>query len=404
MNRYFLYFLSASHMSVDITSGALPAILPFFVSEYGMDYTSIAGLMFASSFLSSFVQPLFGWLADKGSRQWFMGLGILLSCGSLAVTGFVTDYWTIFIAVSIMGLGSSLFHPEGARTVNALSGHHKGQGLSIFSVGGNAGFGFGPLLAVFLISTFGMKGIAAFGLWGIGMCLASFLLAGKLKQAIAAAAPHNEIASLQKTEDTPAKYAGSQPKAVNDWNSFGRLSIVIFVRSVVFTGLCSFLPLFCIQELGTSAAAGSLTISVFSMAGILATLIGGFMADKKGYVPVLRIGCIMMAPVFAIAILCHNIYVLYAMLIPLSIAVQGPYSSFVVLGQTYLAKNMGFASGVTLGLSTSIGGIVAPSLGKFADTYSINAVMYILIAITVLGAVTSLFLRDPQKNKYNTSK
>lgn len=403
MNKYFLYFLSASHMSVDITSGALPAILPFYVSEYGMDYTSIAGLMFASSFLSSFVQPLFGWLADKGSRQWFMGLGILLSCGSLAVTGFVTDYWTIFIAVSIMGLGSSLFHPEGARTVNALSGHHKGQGLSIFSVGGNAGFGFGPLLAVFLITNFGMKGISAFGLWGIFMCLASFLLVGKLKQAIPSTSFNSNV-STKNNDATEVSKEANQPKAVNDWNSFSRLSIVIFVRSVVFTGLCSFLPLFCIQELGTSAATGSLTISVFSMAGILATLLGGFIADKKGYVTVLRIGCLMMVPVFAIAILSHNIYVLYAMLIPLSIAVQGPYSSFVVLGQTYLAKNMGFASGVTLGLSTSIGGIVAPSLGKFADTYGISDVMYILIGITVLGAVTSLFLRDPQKIKLSPSK
>ena len=403
MNKYFLYFLSVSHMSVDITSGALPAILPFYVSEYGMDYTSIAGLMFASSFLSSFVQPLFGWLADKGSRQWFMGLGILLSCGSLAVTGFVTDYWTIFIAVSIMGLGSSLFHPEGARTVNALSGHHKGQGLSIFSVGGNAGFGFGPLIAVFLIANFGMKGISAFGLWGIFMCLASFLLVGKLKQAIPSTSFNSNV-STKNNDATEVSKEANQPKAVNDWNSFSRLSIVIFVRSVVFTGLCSFLPLFCIQELGTSAATGSLTISVFSMAGILATLLGGFIADKKGYVTVLRIGCLMMVPVFAIAILSHNIYVLYAMLIPLSIAVQGPYSSFVVLGQTYLAKNMGFASGVTLGLSTSIGGIVAPSLGKFADTYGISDVMYILIGITVLGAVTSLFLRDPQKIKLSPSK
>ena len=403
MNKYFLYFLSVSHMSVDITSGALPAILPFYVSEYGMDYTSIAGLMFASSFLSSFVQPFFGWLADKGSRQWFMGLGILLSCGSLAVTGFVTDYWTIFIAVSIMGLGSSLFHPEGARTVNALSGHHKGQGLSIFSVGGNAGFGFGPLIAVFLITNFGMKGISAFGLWGIFMCLASFLLVGKLKQAIPSTSFNSNV-STKNNDATEVSKEANQPKAVNDWNSFSRLSIVIFVRSVVFTGLCSFLPLFCIQELGTSAATGSLTISVFSMAGILATLLGGFIADKKGYVTVLRIGCLMMVPVFAIAILSHNIYVLYAMLIPLSIAVQGPYSSFVVLGQTYLAKNMGFASGVTLGLSTSIGGIVAPSLGKFADTYGISDVMYILIGITVLGAVTSLFLRDPQKIKLSPSK
>ena len=164
MNKKYLYMLSTGHLSVDINSGSLPAILPFFVSEYGMDYTSIAGLMFASSFLSSVIQPLFGWLADKGSRQWFMGLGVLMTGLSLALTGFVQDYWSIFAAVTIMGIGSSIFHPEGARNVNAIAGAQKGQGMSIFSAGGNSGFGIGPLLAVFLITTFGMKGTAVYGL------------------------------------------------------------------------------------------------------------------------------------------------------------------------------------------------------------------------------------------------
>ena len=125
MNKKYLYMLSAGHLSVDINSGSLPALLPFFVSEYGMDYTSIAGLMFASSFLSSIIQPLFGWLADKGSRQWFMVLGVLMAGLSLALTGFVTDYWGIFAAVTLMGIGSSIFHPEAARNVNAIAGAKK---------------------------------------------------------------------------------------------------------------------------------------------------------------------------------------------------------------------------------------------------------------------------------------
>ena len=100
--------LSAGHLSVDINSGSLPALLPFFVSEYGMDYTSVAGLMFASSCFSSIIQPVFGHLADKGSRQWFMVLGILMAGLGLSLTGFVTDYWSIFAAVTCMGIGSAV--------------------------------------------------------------------------------------------------------------------------------------------------------------------------------------------------------------------------------------------------------------------------------------------------------
>lgn len=78
MNKKYLYLLAAGHLSNDINTGSLPVLLPFFVSYYGMDYTAVAGLMFASSFLSSIIQPLFGWLADRGSRQWFMALGVFL--------------------------------------------------------------------------------------------------------------------------------------------------------------------------------------------------------------------------------------------------------------------------------------------------------------------------------------
>ena len=84
-----------------------------------MDYTAIAGLMFASSFLSSIIQPLFGYLADKGSRQWFMAVGVFFAGTSLAITGFVSDYWLIFAAVTVMGIATSIFHPEAATAASA---------------------------------------------------------------------------------------------------------------------------------------------------------------------------------------------------------------------------------------------------------------------------------------------
>ena len=390
MNKKYLYMLSTGHLSVDINSGSLPAILPFFVSEYGMDYTSIAGLMFASSFLSSVIQPLFGWLADKGSRQWFMGLGVLMTGLSLALTGFVTDYWSIFAAVTIMGIGSSIFHPEGARNVNAIAGTRKGQGMSIFSVGGNAGFGFGPLLAVFLITTFGMKGTAFYGFTAIIMSSLLFLAAPSIRQAAEA----SRIASQQ---DRPVGSAAASPQQ-NDWAAFGRLFLVIVFRSTAFTAISSFLPLFCIQSLGATPAIGSATLSIISIVGVLATLVGGWLADRKGYVHTLRYGCCLLVPCLAIVAFTHNIWAVFAMLIPMSFAMQGPYAAFVVLGQSYLAKSVGFASGVTLGLSFSMGGIIVPSLGWYADHFGINAVMVLILIIAACCAAATFLLPQPKRS------
>ena len=384
MNKKFLYFLAAGHLSVDINSGSLPAILPFFVTEYGMDYTAVAGLMFASSFLSSVIQPLFGWLADRGSRQWFMGLGILLSGLSLASTGLLSDYWAIFAAVTMMGIGGAIFHPEAARMVNAVSGDKRGQGMSIFSVGGNGGFGFGPLLAVFLLSTFGMKGTLFYGATSIIMGTAMLLIAPRIQKAAVA----------EKTAETAKEKSAGQ----NDWGAFSKLTLVILFRSTVFTSISSFLPLYCIQALGTSHAVGSATLSIISISGVFATLVGGWFSDRKGYVQTLRYGCCLLVPCLAIAVFSGHIWAVYAMLIPMSFAMQGPYAAFVVLGQSYLAKSVGFASGVTLGLSFSVGGIIVPSLGWYADIYGITSVMALIVLISAAAAAATFLLPDAEKH------
>jgi MFS transporter, FSR family, fosmidomycin resistance protein len=392
LNKKYLYLLALGHLSNDINAGSLPALLPFFVSYYGMDYTAVAGLMFASSFLSSVVQPLFGWLADKGSRQWFMAFGVFFAGTSLALTGFVSSYWLIFAAVTVMGIASAIFHPEAARCVNGVSQGGRGKGMSIFSVGGNGGFGFGPLLAVFLVTTFGMHGLAFYGISAVCMSTALLIAAPHLRRAI-------EKNKAEAAKIAEAKNNGQQQAAPaqNGWRAFGHLFIVILFRSAVFTGFSSFLPLFCIHALGTSEAVGSLTLSIVSIAGVVATLAGGWFADRHGYRKTLLLGNLLLVPFLAVVAFSGSIYAVYAMLIPLAFAMLAPYSSFVVIGQEYLAKNIGFASGVTLGLSMSMGGIVAPALGHFADSYGIASVMALLVLLAAICAGATFLL--PAKKK-----
>ncbi|MBP3780938.1 MAG: MFS transporter, partial [Selenomonas sp.] len=269
---------------------------------------------------------------------------------------------------------------------NAIAGAKKGQGMSIFSVGGNGGFGLGPLLAVFLVTTFGMKGTAFYG-------IASLFTAAMI--ALAAPAIRRESQRLL-AEPADRRQTQAAPQQ-NDWHAFSRLFLVIVFRSTLFTAISSFLPLFCIQVLGASHAVGSATLSIISITGVLATLVGGWLADRKGYVNTLRYGCCLLVPCLAIIVFTQNIWAVYAMLIPMSFAMQGPYAAFVVLGQSYLAKSLGFASGVTLGLSFSIGGIIVPSLGWYADSFGIAAVMLVILIISVCCAAATFLLPEPKK-------
>ena len=273
--------------------------------------------------------------------------------------------------------------------------------MSIFSVGGNGGFGLGPLLAVFLITTFGMEGLAFFGFIGVVMGAAAFFLVPMIKEsadrkiALAAqAAGADTFTGDDDSKNQSGKYSSS---GTNDWGAFGKLTALITFRAMVFTSLSSFLPLYCIQVLGASQPVGTATLSILSLSGILTTLIGGYFADRWGYIAVLRWGTSLLVPLLAICFFGGSIYWVYAMLLPMSLALYSTYSPFVVLGQTYLAKNIGFASGVTLGLSFSVGGVTAPFLGRYADIFGLESVMVLIVVAAVLCAAASFMLPQPKK-------
>ncbi len=388
MNRKFIYLLSLAHLSNDITIGALPAILPYFVSQYGMDYSAVAGLMFASCFLSSVVQPAFGWLADRQSRTWYISLGVLLSGVAMGMAGLFKNYWAIFTVITLSGIGSAIFHPEAARLVNAVSGNKRGTALSIFSVGGNSGFAIGPVLAVAAITLFSMKGTAVLCVVAIIMALILMILVPKMKA---------EIAQATVSGNSMAEKAARQEKSGrNDWDAFIKLTLLIVCSSIVVCGLRSFIPLYWIAVLGLSEAAGGSALTLLFTLGVVTTLIGGMLADKFGYLKVVQISYALLALMVALLSQTTNAVIGYILMVPIGFAMFSPFSSVVVLGQSYLARSIGFASGVTLGLSFSVGGIVVPLIGWFADKNGLTATMELLTMFAVLAVVFSFFLPKPE--------
>lgn len=385
MDKKNLGLLAAAHFMTDLNLGSLPAVLPFFITAYGFDYKAVAGFMFASSCLSTIVQPVFGWLADKGSRQWFMGLGLLMSGLAFAAAGFLTSYWAIFTAIIISGVGSAIFHPEAAKLVNAISGGKRGTGMSIFSTGGNGGFGVGPILAVALVTAFGLKGLAFYGIAALLFGVPLLLLGRRIQPPAAAAG------------SAPRRGAAPAPAGRNDWPAFSRLTAFIVLRSACYVGITSFLPLFCIYALGASHQAAGATLSVIALSGIVCTFLGGPLADRFGYVKMIRIGSLLLVPVIALTVFPHSLWWVFAMLVPISIAFNITYSPFVVLGQSYLAKSIGFASGITLGISFSAGGILAPALGWFGDVYGISVTMGLLVILAAMDALLAWWLPQPKR-------
>lgn len=387
MNQKYVYAVAVSHFFCDIGMGALPAILPFFILQYGMDYQAVAGLMFASCFLSSVVQPTFGWLADRTSKAWLMPLGVFLAGASMGAAGLFENYWAIFAVVTVSGIGAAIFHPEAARMIHKLSGTQKGTAMSIFSVGGNGGFAVGPIIAVTAITAFGMKGTAVFCLLALVMAMILLVIVPKMKADIAK--------SLVDQKTTEGTISESKSNLQNDWASFARLTLLIVFSSIVICGLRSFIPLYLVNVVGVSTAAAASALTLLFMFGVVTTLIGGVLADRIGYLKVVQMSYVLLVPMVGLLSQTTDAFISYALMIPIGFAMFSPFSSVVVLGQSYLARSIGFASGVTLGLSFSVGGMFIPLIGGFADNYGLPATMEFLTLVALLAAFCSFLLSKP---------
>ena len=329
--------------------------------------------------ISSLLQPVFGYYSDRISRPWFVPLGPVLCGTAITAIGFSTTYEGVFLASALSGIGSAIFHPEGALMVNRVSGKAKGQALGIFSVGGNAGFAVGPIVAGFCAYKIGIHSLVLFGIINllIGAAL-SWQMSSVLRQ----------VAAQQQLE---AENAGAEEKK-NDWNSFGKLFFAILARSLSFTLSNTFIPIYWITVLHTSATQGTTALSILFTLGAVITFVGGVISDRFGFVKVIRAAFICMVPTYLLLTHTTNVWLATALLFPAAISIFLPFSPIVVLGQTYLAKNAGFASGITLGLSTTLGGIFAPLVGWAADIWGLVPALQIFWITGLLGVVAAFTL------------
>jgi FSR family fosmidomycin resistance protein-like MFS transporter len=378
-----IYLFALGHLCVDWAQGAIPALLPYFVQNYGLSYQEAGSLIFANVLLSSVLQPVFGYYSDKISLPWLIPLGPLCCGLSITLIGFSSSYWTVFCAAMVCGLGSALFHPEAALLVGRIAGLQKGQALSTFSVGGNAGFAVGPLVAGFCAYAWDIRSLLLFGV--VNAC-AALLIAQRLPSALERA---GTIASSETKTAAPQKE--------NDWSSFGRLSVTILARSLGFTLSNTFIPLFWVSVLGSSPEQGTTALSALFVMGAVVTYVGGLAADRMGFVPVLRTSFLVMIPAMALFVNSSSVLFASLLLLPVAVSIFLPYSPIVVLGQAYLGKNAGFASGVTLGLSTTIGGILAPAVGWAADRWGMVTALQILWIAGIFGSLAAFTLKEPRK-------
>jgi FSR family fosmidomycin resistance protein-like MFS transporter len=278
-------------------------------------------------------------------------------------------------------VGVAAFHPEAARFANYASGSRKGSGMSLFSVGGNAGFALGPALVTPAILLLGLHGTVAVA----------------VLPAIAATVLALSLPRLERLRPAPREpEAHAQARAGDQWGPFARLTGLISLRSCVYFGLQAFVPVYLVAEIGASKAGANAALTVMLASGAVGTLVGGRYADRVGPRVILLGATAALAPLLVLFLVAGH-----ALAVPLlaliGFVTVGTFSITVMLGQSYLPSRIGTASGVTLGAAIGVGGIAAPALGFVADHWGLHTTMW-TIAVLPLPAL-ALALTLPRRRR-----
>lgn len=381
IDRRGIATLAVGHACVDVTQGAVPALIPFLIHGRHWSYGAAGALVLAMTASSSLLQPLFGWVADRRSLSWLLPGGVVLAAVGIALAGACSASEPLtFALVALAGLGVGAYHPEGARYANYVSGAQRASGMSLYSVGGNVGFALGPITVTPLVLAVGLHGT----LWLlVPLLTVAALLAREL--------PRLRGFHPARGAGGPAHAAAAAAPRPERWRPFARVAAIAGVRSGAYFGLQAFVPAYFIAHYGSSAGVANAALTTILVAGALGTLVGGRLADRLGRRRIL-VACNAVLTPLLLLVLAVGEPTAFVLLALVGFFTVGTFSITVVLGQEYLPNRIGIASGVTLGAAIGVGGIVAALLGQLADAVGLTPVLLTIAALPLPALALSVSL------------
>ncbi|MFE0021190.1 MFS transporter [Amycolatopsis sp. NPDC059021] len=377
MRKAQLGFLTGTHVVNDLYQGSVPALLPFMMSERHYSYAAVSGIALAATGLSSVVQPVFGMIVDRSPRNWLAPLGFLVAAAGIAGAGFADGYLLTWICVAVAGIGVAAYHPPATNQARAAGGRSQ-QAMSLFSVGGTLGSSLAPALVTVIVGSFGLSGTSLLAVPAVVMALLWLLNRRNVPALVTSGS-----AARDSTVDIP-----------DDWRAFGRLVAATVGWSIPYVTVSSLLSLYALRELHTSATAAAVTLTSFTLAGAAGTVLGGWLGDRLGRLVPIRAGYLLGIPALAGVVVSPNPLVLELSAVLFGLAMFLPFANQVTLAQDYLPSRPGTASGLTLGLAMSVGGLSSPLFGWLADAEGLRFTLGVVLVVFGAAVLFGTRLRD----------
>ena len=387
-----LVICGISHFLNDMIQSIIPSIYPILKDKFDFSFAQIGLITLVFQMTSSILQPFTGLYADKHPRPYALSIGMCFTLTGLLVLAFAEYYWAILIAVSVVGFGSSVFHPTASRVTQLASGGKKSLAQSIFQVGGNGGSALGPLLAALIVLPYGQHSISWFAIAAMLAALIMVRLGAWYK------------AKLQYVVNHPLKTAGLNNN-ISKRAKYGALAILILlVFSKYFYTSCitSYFTFFLIDKFGVSVKASQLFLFVFLAAFAIGTVAGGMLGDKFGRKYVIWFSILGAAP-FALAMPYVNLTWTIICCFLSGLIIASAFSSIVVYATDLMPDKVGMIAGIFFGLMFGLGGLGSAFFGWLADKTSIEYIFQVSSLLPLLGIIAG-FLPNTQKTKNIVAK
>jgi FSR family fosmidomycin resistance protein-like MFS transporter len=382
---FVLVAISFCHMLNDMMQALLPAIYPILRSSFNLTFAQVGLLTLTYQIVASILQPLIGFYTDRRPQSYFLPLAMLALLVGLPTLAFAPNYATLVIGASILGLGSSIFHPESSRIARLASGGQHGLAQSLFQVGGNFGQALGPLLAALFILPHGPNSLAWFAL--IALCGIPILAGlGHWCNKADDARRSSRIAPVGHPYLSRAQVG----------RAMAVLMALIFSKYFYLASIITYYTFYLIHRFHLSTRATQIDLFVFLAAVAMGTVIGGPVGDRFGRKVVIWTSIVGALP-FTVALPYVGLSATIVLSVIIGLVLSSAFSAIVVYAQDLMPGRVGLVSGLFFGFAFGMGGMGAAVLGILADRTSIDFVYRVCSFLPLIGLLTALLpdLREP---------
>ena len=371
--------ISFCHLLNDMMQSLLPAIYPNLKAQFGLSFGQIGLVTLAYQITASLLQPLVGLYADRRPTPLALPGGTVFSLAGLTVLSVAHAYPVLLAGACLLGVGSSVFHPESSRVARMASGGRHGLAQSLFQVGGNIGQALGPLAAALVVVRWGQSSLGAFALMA--------LLSGAVLWNVGLWYKHHGLARMASG---PARKAG-QP-ALPRKTALGGVAVLlalIFSKYVYLASITSYFTFYLIHRFHTSVQAAQLHLFVFLAAVAAGTVLGGPLGDRIGRKAVIW-GSILGALPFTLVLPYASLAWTGPLTVAIGLILASAFPAIVVFAQELVPGKVGMMSGLFFGFSFGMGGLGAAALGWMADHTGIEAVYRVCAFLPAIGLLAAL--------------